>query len=161
MFTCRVNCIQRRLRLLASQSVLSESSVVPLNCRAGSILALGPVSRILFCALRRFSRHFSHAPLAVHVAERTHSREGDRLQHTRGYWTGRPATYFALHRKGFFVPARSRETRWALTPPFHPCPARFEGEGRGIEGFLPRPSPSAPDPSSGGMFSVTLSVDTP
>jgi len=45
------------------------------------------------------------------------------MQHTRGYWTSRPATYFALHRKGFFVPPTSPSARWALTPPFHPyCP---------------------------------------
>ena len=50
------------------------------------------------------------------------SRERRRMQHTRGYRTGRPATYFALHRKGFFVPPTSPSTRWALTPPFHPYP---------------------------------------
>ena len=85
-------------------------------------IALGPVSRILFCALRRFSRHFSHARLATRVAGQARLRDSGRLQHTRGYGTGRPATYFALHRKGFFVPSRSRVTRWALTPPFHPYP---------------------------------------
>jgi len=42
------------------------------------------------------------------------------MRHTRGYRTGRPAAYFALHRMGFFVPPSSRTTRWALTPPFHP-----------------------------------------
>jgi hypothetical protein len=42
-----------------------------------------------------------------------------KLQHTRGYGTGHPATYFALHRTGFFVPPTSPLARWALTPPFH------------------------------------------
>jgi len=42
------------------------------------------------------------------------------MQHTRDYWTGRPVTYFALHRKGFVVPPTSPSARWALTPPFHP-----------------------------------------
>jgi hypothetical protein len=46
------------------------------------------------------------------------------MRHTRDYWTGRPVSYFALHRKGFFMPSRSRATRWALTPPFHPYPDR-------------------------------------
>ena len=44
-----------------------------------------------------------------------------RMRHTRGYGTGRPAAYFALHRTGFFVPPASPPARWALTPPFHPC----------------------------------------
>ena len=33
-------------------------------------------------------------------------------------------SYLALHHAGFAVPSRSLETRWALTPPFHPCQAR-------------------------------------
>lgn len=41
-----------------------------------------------------------------------------------------------LHRMRFVVPPSSRSGRWALTPPFHPCP-RFH---------------------AGGLFSVTLSV---
>ncbi len=45
------------------------------------------------------------------------------MRHTRGYWTGRPATYFALHQKGFFLPPTSPSARWALTPPFHPYPS--------------------------------------
>ena len=91
----------------------------------GENLASGPVSRILFRALRRFGRHFSRT-----LARSWRLRA---MQHTRGYWTGRPATYFALHRKGFVVPPTSPLARWALTPPFHyhppepPCdvPARL------------------------------------
>jgi len=44
-----------------------------------------------------------------------------RMRHTRGYRAGHPAAYFALHRTGFFVPPTLPSTRWALTPPFHPC----------------------------------------
>jgi len=33
-------------------------------------------------------------------------------------------SYLALHHAGFSVPSRSLETRWALTPPFHPYHAR-------------------------------------
>src|SRR4051812_32780357 len=83
-----------------------------------NFLASGPVSRILFHALRRFSRHFSHILADVSGCGRL-SPAAARMRHTRGYGTSRPATYFALHRKGFFVPSRSRATRWALTPPFH------------------------------------------
>ena len=104
------------------------------------ILALGPVSRILFRALRRFGRHFSHVRLAAASPSEARLRERSRVRHTRGYWTGRPATYFALHRTGFFVPPTSPLARWALTPPFHPYPHG-----------CPR----------GGMFSVTLSVTAP
>jgi len=78
-------------------------------------LALGPVSRILFRALRRFGRHFSRL-----LAQPQRLRA---VRHTRGYRTGRPATYFALHQTGFFVPPTSPSARWALTPPFHPYPA--------------------------------------
>ena len=46
--------------------------------------------------------------------------------------------YLALLRVGFTVPFRSPETRWALTPPFHPYPA-----------------------TPGGLFSVALSLGSP
>ena len=109
----------------------------------GKILALGPVSRILFHALRRFGRHFSHALAGAPCAARLRERSGVRL--TRGYWAGHPATYLVLHRTGFFVPPTSPSVRWALTPPFHPYPERAA---------LRRVEP-------GGLFSVTLSVDAP
>jgi hypothetical protein len=55
------------------------------------------------------------------------------MQHTRGYRTGRPATYFALHRMGFFVPPTSPLARWALTPPFHyDLPTLGEPNERGL-----------------------------
>ncbi len=36
----------------------------------------------------------------------------------------RRSPYLALHRTGFAVPRPSPAKRWALTPPFHPYPAR-------------------------------------
>ena len=45
------------------------------------------------------------------------------MRHTRDCRAGHPVPYFVLHRIGFSVPSRSRGARWALTPPFHPCPA--------------------------------------
>ena len=51
----------------------------------------------------------------------------------------RHAPCSVLHRRRFFVPRRLRAGRWALTPPFHPCPM----------------TQNAPP---GGLFSVTLSV---
>ena len=49
--------------------------------------------------------------------------------------------YLALHPMGFSVPPRLRLERWALTPPFHPY-RRFSR-------------------TTGGIFSVALSVGTP
>ena len=40
-------------------------------------------------------------------------RERKRVRHTRGYGTGRPAAYFALHQTGFFMPPTSPLARWA------------------------------------------------
>src|SRR5438874_5136000 len=34
--------------------------------------------------------------------------------------------YLALHPMGFSVPPRLRLERWALTPPFHPCPLNLK-----------------------------------
>ena len=36
---------------------------------------------------------------------------------------GRPFPCYVLHRMGFIVPPSLRSERWALTPPFHPCPS--------------------------------------
>ena len=44
-----------------------------------------------------------------------------------------PVSYLALHLMGFSVPPGSLPERWALTPPFHPCPAIPEGtSGRSV-----------------------------
>ena len=66
------------------------------------------------------------------------------MRHTRGYWTGRPATYFALHRKGFFVPPRSRGGAVGSYPTFSLSPGA-----------------TSEDATPGYLFSVTLSVDAP
>src|SRR4051812_38678349 len=113
-------------------------------------MALGPVSRILFPPNESgFDRHFSHAHLAVSLARLTRFHEWIRLQHTRGCWAGRPATYFALHRTGFFVPPTSPSARWALTPPFHHY---CRSSGRRLRDRLS---------FSSCLFSVTLSVNAP
>ncbi len=68
-----------------------------------------------------FGRHFSQGRLATTLPSgRAAFAERRRVRHTRGYRTGHPAAYFALHQTGFFVPPSSLTTRWALTPPFHP-----------------------------------------
>jgi len=67
-----------------------------------------------------------------------------RMRHTRGYRAGRPATYFALHRKGFFVPPRSRGGAVGSYPTFSLSPGAAPG--------------GAPP---GYLFSVTLSVGAP
>jgi hypothetical protein len=75
-------------------------------------------------ALRRGGRHFSQ--VLANPSRRSSSGEPDgrrRMRHTRGYRTGRPAAYFALHQTGFFVPPTLPSARWALTPPFHPYPS--------------------------------------
>ena len=57
----------------------------------------------------------------------------------RGIWARRPGvSCSALHPMGFFVPRRSLDGRWALTPPFHPYPPALR--------------------RAGGLFSATLSV---
>jgi hypothetical protein len=45
-----------------------------------------------------------------------------RMRPTRDHRTGRPIPYSVLHRNGFAVPGTLPCRRWALTPPFHPCP---------------------------------------
>jgi hypothetical protein len=62
------------------------------------------------------------------------------MRHTRDYGTGRPVSYFVLHRKGFFVPPASRRGAVGSYPTFSPLPCVPEGP-------------------PGGLFSVTLSVD--
>jgi len=51
------------------------------------------------------------------------------MRHTRDYRTGRPVSYFVLHRKGFFVPPASRRSAVGSYPTFSPLPAmaRFRG----------------------------------
>jgi len=42
------------------------------------------------------------------------------VRHTRGYRTGRPAAYVALHRIGFFVPPALRRGAVGSYPTFSP-----------------------------------------
>lgn len=62
------------------------------------------------------------------------------MRHTRGYRTGRPAAYVALHRIGFFVPPALLHGAVGSYPTFSPLP----------DGYPP-----------GGLFSVTLSIAAP
>ena len=91
----------------------------------------GPVSRIL--SPFRGGSHSSRAAVA-----------GGLQRPTRRPRPGQPRTppYLALLREGFTVPFPLPGTRWALTPPFHPCPHR-------------------PKAAVGGLFSVALSVGSP
>ena len=95
-----------------------EQRCRPIASRLTEFLALGPVSRILFYALRRFGRHFSRVRLATDLSATARLRGRGGMRHTRDYRAGHPVTYFALHRKGFFLPPSSLLTRWAITPPF-------------------------------------------
>ena len=63
-------------------------------------------------------------------------------------------SYLALLHAGFAVPSRLLETRWALTPPFHPCHAQLP-EKISPRFFL---VPIAEARCTGGIFSVALSV---
>ena len=83
---------------------------------------MGPVSRILFLPLSQDSVVISLNSASADSPRAADFRRRSGMRHTRDLWTGRPVTYFALHRKGFFVPPSSLTTRWALTPPFHPYP---------------------------------------
>jgi len=67
-------------------------------------------------------------------------------------------SYLALLHAGFTVPRASPPERWALTPPFHPCPAQPTC-GRRPEGFASGLSPRSH--CTGGLFSVALSVAEP
>ena len=69
------------------------------------------VSRILSASLAEWRRSFISA-----VIPETRPAEA-------GHGAGRSRVfYLALHPMGFSVPPRSLLERWALTPPFHPCP---------------------------------------
>jgi hypothetical protein len=74
---------------------------------------------------------------------------------------------FVLHHMGFFVRPRLRDTRWALTPPFHPCPAPSSPTPHHFQVSRKNRSDVLILPESGagwgwmvlcGIFSVTLSV---
>src|SRR2546425_1986232 len=126
------------------------------------------VSRILSGAcpsVRRLS-----APNRVRPTHRGDHSSGSRIasglkRPTRGLYRAGPAlpSYLALHHAGFAVPRALPPERWALTPPFHPCPAQPACERR-AEGFPPachrgfRGSLALTASCAGGLFSVALSV---
>jgi len=108
----------------------------------------------LFPLTGDFQKWFrSHKPDSVsrerddYHFSRTRSRElardsckhGQRVRHTRGYWTGRPAAYFVLHRIGFFVPPPLQANAVGSYSTFSLWPSRR----RRRDGYL---------------FSVTLSI---
>lgn len=96
------------------------------------------VSRILYRSLRNGDGHFSSRRSGTPPKRDATNTRGFRLLGAVGQAI--LSLCYVLHRMGFFMPPCLRLERWALTPPFHPCPARL--------------FPAGP----GGMFSVTLSV---
>jgi hypothetical protein len=64
-------------------------------------------------------------------------------------------SYLALLHAGFSVPRMSPPGRWALTPPFHPCPMTWTERGGPL--VLPQACRRGPC-VTGGLFSVALSV---
>ncbi len=112
-------------------------------CACPATDARWPVSRVL-CSGRQTWRpgdgHSSRAPITRRLmrSTRTTDRRRSRFAAFRPYPTLLPA--------GLAVPLPLPETRWALTPPFHPCPRR----GRSVLcGAFPKvPSPKG-DPSPG------------
>jgi len=87
------------------------------------------VSRILFAAAalrpRRRNDHSSRPVIADGLE-----------QPTRRHRTGRPVAppYLALLRAGFCLPSASRQTRCALTAPFHPYPPPLSARSAESEG---------------------------
>ena len=94
-------------------------------------LASGPVSRILFHALRRFGRHFSRAlsgppgrPPRGEAARRRTDATYPRL------WGGPPSLLFCLAPEGVFRAARLAAGRGGLLPHLFTLAARFRGTTR-------------------------------
>ena len=98
------------------------------------VQASGPVSRVLSSGVCQTDGHLSGTSVTRYLVQPTRAskRGGSPLR-----------SYSALLRMGFAVPPPSPGTRWALTPPFHPCP---------------QPRRARP---AGGLFSVALSVGLP
>ncbi len=67
-------------------------------------------------------------------------------------------SYLALLHAGFSVPRMLPSGRWALTPPFHPCPMCLTE--RGVSLVLPKTCRRGAS-DTGGLFSVALSVAAP
>ncbi len=98
------------------------------------------VSRVL-CRLAPGDRHRSATAVAGGLQRPT--REFDGAGRAVGpLATGPVLLYVAFLRVGLAVPKTSPSSRWALTPPFHPC-------------LIPGPCGSG---AIGGLFSVALSL---
>src|SRR5687767_208238 len=84
-------------------------------------LALGPVSRILFCALRRFDRHFSHACGAGRGLLSSLSRAKQAAAYP---WLldGPPSHLFCLAPEGVFRAADVTVDAVGSYPTFSPLP---------------------------------------
>jgi hypothetical protein len=78
----------------------------------------GPVSRILFPGSPRFDDHSSCDP----VTRTAPAANPDLLGQKRPRLAAR-GPYLALLPVGLAVPPLLPAARWALTPPFHPCPS--------------------------------------
>jgi len=85
---------------------------------------LGPVSRILFCTLRRFGRHFSHSHLAAGLS--SVARAFARAQENAAYpWLsgGPPSHLFCLAPDGVFRAAVVADGAVGSYPTFSPLPS--------------------------------------
>jgi hypothetical protein len=116
------------------------------------------ISRIL-CPLSRTGDHLSHAfftcpgpLLRVRPIPEVHSplsRKVERATHTSAL----SCTTWGLSRDLAYA-----KIRWALTPPFHPCPAPSLRTLNGIEPSDLLAEPNCEGMVPGGLFSETLSV---
>src|ERR1700722_2023333 len=102
-------------------------------------LALGPVSRILFHALRRFGRHFSRALAGPTERPRGANPLGRTEATYPRLWDGPSSLLFCLAPEGVFHATRLAARAVGSYPTFSPLPGDSE------------------EPP-GGLFSVTLSV---
>src|ERR1017187_6405515 len=109
-----------------------ESRVLSLRCSAvEKILALGPVSRILFHAFRRFGRHFSRAlsgpPARLPRGETARRQTDATYPRLLG---GPPSLLFCLAPDGVFRAARLAARRGGLLPHLFTLAWRFRGTAR-------------------------------
>ena len=118
--------------------LLSEHEGFSRPC--GKSGARRPVSRVLSHPLPGTDGHSSGTRIAAGFARPTRAEGRDRpCVSVSPRYAVRP--YSALLPVGFAVPPPLPEARWALTPPFHPCPEALR--------------------RLGGLFSVALSLGSP
>ncbi len=107
-----------------------------------------PVSRILYRPFRDGDDHSSRPAVADRFQQptrTTRAKDPGRLSPPRG-------PYLALLLAGLAVPPVLPRARWALTPPFHPCPGRSRGRSV-FCGAFPRVAPGGryPPPFLSGV----------